>query len=222
MLGASAAHPVRNAADHTTFAPLLKTKHVLGCFKHVQPNRATPCVSAFPHNLAAELVGAADTPVGKGLVSTQQIGSHTQILQASWDEVVAVFTPACYSQQHTMVAASAAYSAMPKQLLKFVQGSTGSWDLDPASFCLHCHAMCCITQALSMKLYAWQQQSSGCKNMAAPSGEAILQAYPRYCTANGTAQAAYFPHKVPDRVKSTNLYSQQKWSLLCSVTGCTD
>lgn len=93
------------------------------CFRSVKVSRR---LALSAHILAEQLVLTGDTPVGPGLLSCQICQSGTALLNTPLNEVLAITEPHLENKQinATLSAATAAYSAMPKKLLQFVQGAS--------------------------------------------------------------------------------------------------
>lgn len=124
MLTAAQVHTGLPARSATVCAviPLRKRRNKNGS---THPGRAVPHTDCELRLSAAELVRVGNTPVGKGLVSNRNEVKSTRLLQVSLAEVLAVVKPDAQgsSALEALAAATTAYSAMPKQLLHFVQGT---------------------------------------------------------------------------------------------------
>lgn len=127
------------------------------------------------HTLAEQLVLTGDTPVGQGLLSCQTCLRGTDLLEVPLNEVVAIAEPHLESKQkHAISAATAAYTAMPKQLMQFVQGRFKHRTCSKAlcRLVLDCLQPCVGTQHPALRLAAallWLRQhgSSFWQNYAA-------------------------------------------------------
>ena len=120
-------------------------------------------MSISAYKLAEQLVLPGDTPVGQGLLSCQRCQRGTALLEVPLNEVVAITEPHLSQQKHAISAATAAYSAMPKQLMQFVQGRRKHC-ICSKSLCrlvLYCLKPCADTQHPALRLAAallWLRQ----------------------------------------------------------------
>ena len=92
--------------------------------KHLHPVRIVHRTSCSVQLLAESLVRKGTTPVGEGLISCRNCRHGTQLLQVALTEVVAAAQPDVGKNKSRAKPwdATAAYPAMPKRLLQFVQG----------------------------------------------------------------------------------------------------